>query len=99
VLPSARRRARDWQASIRLSLRRHCKVAPPSGRSSRCARGDDPPRRLKEVEPQKERLVRNTRQFVAGRPPTTCCSPVRAAPARARLIKACLNEFAPQGCA
>ena len=39
---------------------------------------------LVEVEPQKERLLRNTEQFVAGTAPTTCCSPARAAPARAR---------------
>ena len=28
---------------------------------------------LVEVEPQKERLLRNTEQFVAGQAPTTCC--------------------------
>ena len=39
---------------------------------------------LVEVDAQKERLVRNTEQFVAGKAPTTCCSRARAAPARAR---------------
>ena len=52
---------------------------------------------LKEVEPQKERLVANTRQFVAGRPANNVLLTGARGTGKSSLIKACLNEFAPQG--
>ncbi|MES2958059.1 MAG: ATP-binding protein [Pseudomonadota bacterium] len=52
---------------------------------------------LKEVEPQKERLVRNTRQFVAGRAANNVLLTGARGTGKSSLIKACLNEFAPQG--
>jgi predicted AAA+ superfamily ATPase len=52
---------------------------------------------LKEVEPQKERLVRNTAQFVAGRPANNVLLTGARGTGKSSLIKACLNEFAPQG--
>jgi predicted AAA+ superfamily ATPase len=52
---------------------------------------------LKEVEPQKERLLANTRQFVAGRPANNVLLTGARGTGKSSLIKACLNEFAPQG--
>jgi len=52
---------------------------------------------LREVEPQKERLVANTRQFVAGRPANNVLLTGARGTGKSSLIKACLNEFAPQG--
>lgn len=54
---------------------------------------------LKEVDAQKERLARNTEQFVAGASATMCCSPGtrhrqefadQGLPERARLLEACV---------
>ncbi len=52
---------------------------------------------LKEVEPQKERLLRNTAQFVAGRPANNVLLTGAKGTGKSSLIKACLNEFASQG--
>jgi predicted AAA+ superfamily ATPase len=52
---------------------------------------------LKEVEPQKARLLANTRQFVAGRPANNVLLTGARGTGKSSLIKACLNEFAPQG--
>jgi predicted AAA+ superfamily ATPase len=52
---------------------------------------------LREVEPQKERLVANTRQFVAGRPANNVLLTGARGTGKSSLIKACLNEFAPHG--
>jgi predicted AAA+ superfamily ATPase len=52
---------------------------------------------LQEVEPQKERLQRNTAQFVAGRPANNVLLTGARGTGKSSLIKACLNEYAPQG--
>jgi uncharacterized protein len=52
---------------------------------------------LKEVDRQKERLVANTRQFVAGRPANNVLLTGARGTGKSSLIKAVLNEFAPQG--
>ena len=52
---------------------------------------------LVEVEPQKERLVRNTEQFVAGRSANNVLLTGARGTGKSSLIKACLNEFAPRG--
>jgi predicted AAA+ superfamily ATPase len=52
---------------------------------------------LKEIEPQKQRLLANTRQFVAGRPANNVLLTGARGTGKSSLIKACLNEFAPQG--
>src|SRR5688572_2363921 len=52
---------------------------------------------LREVEPQKERLLRNTRQFVAGAGANNVLLTGARGTGKSSLIKACLNEFAPQG--
>src|SRR5512137_2325863 len=52
---------------------------------------------LVEVEPQKERLVRNTAQFVAGHAANNVLLTGARGTGKSSLIKACLNEFAPRG--
>ncbi|HWH81106.1 MAG TPA: ATP-binding protein [Burkholderiaceae bacterium] len=52
---------------------------------------------LVEVEPQKERLLRNTRQFVAGVGANNVLLTGARGTGKSSLIKACLNEFAHQG--
>jgi hypothetical protein len=52
---------------------------------------------LKEIEPQKERLVRNTEQFVAGRMANNVLLTGARGTGKSSLIKACLNEYAPRG--
>jgi hypothetical protein len=52
---------------------------------------------LVEVEPQKEKLVRNTEQFVAGRGANNVLLTGARGTGKSSLIKAVLNEFAPRG--
>jgi uncharacterized protein len=52
---------------------------------------------LVEVEPQKERLLRNTRQFVEGFAANNVLLTGARGTGKSSLIKACLNEFAHQG--
>jgi uncharacterized protein len=52
---------------------------------------------LKEVEPQKERLVRNTEQFVAGQGANNVLLTGARGTGKSSLIKAVLNRFAAQG--
>ena len=52
---------------------------------------------LVEVAPQKERLLRNTEQFVAGHGANNVLLTGARGTGKSSLIKACLNEFAPRG--
>ena len=52
---------------------------------------------LVEVDAQKERLVRNTEQFVAGKGANNVLLTGSRGTGKSSLVKACLNEFAPQG--
>lgn len=52
---------------------------------------------LVEVEAQKERLLRNTEQFVAGRGANNVLLTGARGTGKSSLIKACLNEFAGRG--
>ena len=52
---------------------------------------------LCEVEPQKERLLRYTAQFMAGQRANNVLLTGARGTGKSSLIKACLNEFAPQG--
>ena len=52
---------------------------------------------LVEVEAQKERIVRNTEQFVAGKAANNMLLTGSRGTGKSSLIKACLNEFAAQG--
>jgi predicted AAA+ superfamily ATPase len=52
---------------------------------------------LVEVEAQKEKLLRNTEQFVAGKSANNLLLTGSRGTGKSSLIKACLNEYAPQG--
>jgi len=52
---------------------------------------------LVEVDAQKEKLVRNTEQFVAGKSANNVLLTGSRGTGKSSLIKACLNEFAPRG--
>jgi uncharacterized protein len=52
---------------------------------------------LVEVDAQKQRLLRNTEQFVAGHGANNVLLTGARGTGKSSLIKACLNEFAPQG--
>jgi len=52
---------------------------------------------LQEIEPQKERLVRNTAHFVQGLPANNVLLTGARGTGKSSLIRACLHAFAPQG--
>ncbi|HET6599715.1 MAG TPA: ATP-binding protein, partial [Burkholderiaceae bacterium] len=93
VLPHAPRPP-DWGASIAFRYRRR-------GTSGMLepVRHVAPIRltALVEVDAQKERLLRNTRQFVAGAGANNVLLTGARGTGKSSLIKACLNEFSAQG--
>ncbi|MES2972807.1 MAG: ATP-binding protein [Pseudomonadota bacterium] len=52
---------------------------------------------LKEIGAQKEKIRRNTQQFVNGTPANNVLLTGARGTGKSSLIKACLNEYAPQG--
>ena len=52
---------------------------------------------LKEIDPQKEKIERNTRQLVEGRPANNVLLTGARGTGKSSLIRACLNEYAGQG--
>ena len=93
VLPHALS-APDWSASIAFRYRKRgaSGLLEPVRHVATIRLGT-----LVEVEPQKERLLRNTRQFVEGHAANNVLLTGARGTGKSSLIKACLNEFAPQG--
>ena len=84
----------DWSASIAFRYRkRGAAAAIEPVRQVATIRLAD----LVEVDAQKERLVRNTEQFVAGRGANNALLTGARGTGKSSLIKACLNEYAPRG--
>ncbi len=52
---------------------------------------------LQEIDGQKEKIQRNTRQFVQGLPANNVLLTGARGTGKSSLIRACLNEYAPQG--
>lgn len=52
---------------------------------------------LKEIEPQKEKIQRNTEQFVTGQPANNVLLTGARGTGKSSLIKACLNEYSGRG--
>ena len=86
--------APDWNASIAFRYRRRggSGLIEPV-RQVASIRLDS----LVEVAPQKERLLRNTEQFVAGHGANNVLLTGSRGTGKSSLIKACLNHFAPRG--
>jgi predicted AAA+ superfamily ATPase len=86
--------APDWGAAVAFRYRRRqgAGVLEPVRHVGTIRLAD-----LVEVEPQKERLLRNTRQFVEGRPANNALLTGSRGTGKSSLIKALLNEFAPRG--
>ena len=87
--------APDWQASIAYRYRRrsngHGRLEPV--RHVAGLRLQD----LKEIDGQKEKIQRNTEQFVRGLTANNVLLTGARGTGKSSLIKACLNEYAPQG--
>ena len=87
--------APDWSASNAYRYRKrssgHGTLEPV--RHIGAMRLDD----LKEISPQKDKIQRNTLQFVQGNPANNVLLTGARGTGKSSLIKACLNEYAPQG--
>ncbi len=86
--------APDWAAAVAFRYRRRgsAGVLEPVRQVARIRLAD-----LKEVEPQKQRLLRNTEQFVAGHGANNVLLTGARGTGKSSLIKAVLNEFAGRG--
>ncbi|UUX96815.1 ATP-binding protein [Aquabacterium sp. J223] len=86
--------APDWSAAIAFRYRKRGAQAwlEPVKHLAAIALDD-----LKEVDGQKERLVRNTAQFVAGRQANNVLMTGARGTGKSSLVRACLQAFAPQG--
>ncbi len=85
----------DWNSSIAFLYRKRVSgqgyLVPV--RQVGAMRLDD----LKEIDVQKEKIARNTAQFVDGRTANNVLLTGARGTGKSSLIKACLNEFAAQG--
>jgi predicted AAA+ superfamily ATPase len=86
--------APDWSASIAFRYRKRTgsSVLEPVRHVAPIRLTD-----LKEIDAQKERLVRNTLQFLAAEPANNVLLTGARGTGKSSLIKACLNEFASKG--
>ncbi|PPE69006.1 ATP-binding protein [Caldimonas thermodepolymerans] len=86
--------APDWSASVAFRYRKRAgrPVIEPVRHVASIRLAD-----IREVDGQKERLVRNTEQFVAGRSANNALLTGARGTGKSSLIKACLNEFSDRG--
>jgi predicted AAA+ superfamily ATPase len=86
--------APDWSAASAFRYRKRAGVGRLEPvRAVAATRLSD----LREIDGQKERLWRNTAQFVNGHPANNVLLTGARGTGKSSLIKACLNEFAGQG--
>jgi len=87
--------APDWSQAVAWRYRKrasgHGVLEPVRHVASLCL--DD----LKEIDDQKEKMQRNIEQFVQGRPANNVLLTGARGTGKSSLIKASLNQFAPQG--
>ncbi|MBZ4209956.1 MAG: ATP-binding protein [Rhodoferax sp.] len=94
VLPQALT-APDWNASVAYRYRKRSSghgVLEPVRHVAAMRLSD-----LKEIEPQKEKIRRNTAHFVGGQPANNVLLTGARGTGKSSLIKACLNEYAARG--
>lgn len=87
--------APDWQSGIAFRYRKRSSghgVLEPVRHLDAMRLAD-----LKEIDPQKDKIQRNTRQFVDGRPANNVLLTGARGTGKSSLIRACLNEYANQG--
>jgi len=94
VLPQALH-APDWRAGIAFRYRKRSNghgVLEPVKHIAAMTLDD-----LKEIDPQKEKIQRNTLQFVQGLPANNVLLTGARGTGKSSLIKACLNTYSPLG--
>jgi len=94
VLPQALQ-APDWSASVAYRYRKRSSghgLLEPVRHVGAMGLGD-----LKEIDAQKDKIRANTLQFVRGLPANNVLLTGARGTGKSSLIKACLNEYAPQG--
>ncbi|HSU24226.1 MAG TPA: ATP-binding protein, partial [Variovorax sp.] len=95
ILPQPLQAPADWSASIAWRYRRrgsgHGVLEPVRHL------GPMPLDALKEIDVQKEKIERNTRQFVEGRPANNVLLTGARGTGKSSLIRACLHAYAPRG--
>jgi predicted AAA+ superfamily ATPase len=87
--------APDWQASVAFRYRKRNSghgVLEPVRHIGRMALDD-----LKEIDVQKEKIQRNTLQFLQGLPANNVLLTGARGTGKSSLVKACLNTYAAQG--
>ncbi len=87
--------APDWQASVAYRYRKRSSghgSLEPVRHIGNMRLGD-----LKEIEDQKEKIKRNTEQFVLGKPANNVLLTGARGTGKSSLIKACLNEYSSRG--
>ncbi len=87
--------APDWNASIAFRYRKRSSghgVLEPVRQVAHMRLAD-----LQEIDGQKEKIRRNTEQFVHGLPANNVLLTGARGTGKSSLIKACLNEYAPRG--
>ena len=94
VLPQPMRQP-DWNASIAFRFRKRSGghgALEPVRHVATLGLQD-----LREIDGQKEKIQRNTEQFVQGLPANNVLLTGARGTGKSSLIKACLNEYAPRG--
>jgi len=95
ILPQPLTAPADWSASIAWRYRRRSTghgVLEPVHHVAAMALDN-----LKEIDVQKEKIDRNTRQFVEGKPANNVLLTGARGTGKSSLIRACLQAYAPQG--
>ena len=88
-------RAPDWAQAVAWRYRKRASghgVLEPVRHVGHIALGD-----LKEIDAQKDKIERNTRQFVEGRPANNVLLTGARGTGKSSLIRACLHAYADQG--
>ena len=95
ILPQPLAAPADWSASIAWRYRRrssgHGTLEPVRHVAAMSLDA------LKEIDVQKDKIERNTRQFVEGKPANNVLLTGARGTGKSSLIRACLQAYAPQG--